>query len=204
LSVKRLGARFLQALSTLDLALLSHPLPAVRDHQREKMDEVAGDHDEYEFGTGIFGTGAELTRVGCAIPRRSDHAHNADYENLPVLRAVFPPEPHLGYARRVRKVHAGVVSRKTLTKPYLTPSSSASRLARARSGTGFVQTLERGLVVTLPTSKSSQDEAVEIVIPCPNMPTASCASMSLAPFGEVRIACEPIHMSRERDAKGAP
>ena len=39
-------------------------------------------------------------------------------------------------------------------------------------GTGYVQILERGLVVTLPTSKGSQDEAVEIVIPCPDMPTA--------------------------------
>ena len=40
------------------------------------------------------------------------------------------------------------------------------------SGTGYVQILDRGLVVTLPTSKGSQDEAVEIVIPCPDMPTA--------------------------------
>src|SRR5262245_24493653 len=40
------------------------------------------------------------------------------------------------------------------------------------SGPGYVQILGRGLVVTLPTSKGSQEEAVEIVIPCPDMPTA--------------------------------
>lgn len=40
------------------------------------------------------------------------------------------------------------------------------------SGSGFVQIRPRGLVVTLPTSKGAQDEAVEIVIPCPDMPTA--------------------------------
>jgi hypothetical protein len=35
-----------------------------------------------------------------------------------------------------------------------------------------VQIREHGLVVTLPTSKGSQEEAVEIVIPYPDMPTA--------------------------------
>ena len=37
------------------------------------------------------------------------------------------------------------------------------------SGSGFVQIRPRGLVVTLPTSKGAQEEAVEIVIPCPDM-----------------------------------
>jgi integrase len=43
-------------------------------------------------------------------------------------------------------------------------------------GVGFVTVDERGVVVTLAQSKSSQAEAVTVVIPCADMPTA-CASL---------------------------
>jgi integrase len=43
-------------------------------------------------------------------------------------------------------------------------------------GVGFVTLDERGVVVTLAQSKSSQAEAVTVVIPCADMPTA-CASL---------------------------
>jgi hypothetical protein len=41
------------------------------------------------------------------------------------------------------------------------------------TGSGFVELGERGVVVTLPTSKGSQDAAVEIVVPRSDMPTAA-------------------------------
>jgi integrase len=40
------------------------------------------------------------------------------------------------------------------------------------NGTGFVQIEERGVVVTLPTSKGSQEAAVTIVVPCQDMRSA--------------------------------
>jgi hypothetical protein len=44
--------------------------------------------------------------------------------------------------------------------------------AQQDEGAGFVKIEERGLVVTLPTSKGSQTEAVTIVVPCEDMRTA--------------------------------
>jgi integrase len=44
--------------------------------------------------------------------------------------------------------------------------------ARQGDGAGFVKIEERGLVVTLPTSKGSQTESVTIVVPCEDMRTA--------------------------------
>jgi site-specific recombinase XerC len=54
------------------------------------------------------------------------------------------------------------------------------------SGSGYVQILERGLVVTLPTSKGSRDEAVENVISCPDMPTACDALARWARVAELK------------------
>ena len=45
------------------------------------------------------------------------------------------------------------------------------------TGTGFLQLDERGIVVTLVQSKTSQADAVTIVVPCPDMP-AACAAIS--------------------------
>ena len=45
------------------------------------------------------------------------------------------------------------------------------------TGTGFLLLDERGIVVTLVQSKTSQAEAVTIVVPCPDMP-AACAAIS--------------------------
>jgi integrase len=45
-------------------------------------------------------------------------------------------------------------------------------------GTGTLQLDERGLVVTLNTSKGSQTEAASVVVPCPEMPTA-CAAVKV-------------------------
>ena len=44
------------------------------------------------------------------------------------------------------------------------------------SGTGYVSIEERGLVVTLPTSKGSQEAAVTVVVPCQDMRSA-CDAM---------------------------
>ena len=46
------------------------------------------------------------------------------------------------------------------------------------AGSGFIALEDRGLVVTLPTSKGSQAESETIVIPCPDMPTA-CDALAL-------------------------
>jgi integrase len=43
------------------------------------------------------------------------------------------------------------------------------------TGLGFLHIEERGLVVTLARSKGSQDAAVEVVVPCAEMPTACAA-----------------------------
>ena len=42
----------------------------------------------------------------------------------------------------------------------------------AGTGDGFVAMDERGLVITLLRSKSGRGEPVEIIVPCPDMPTA--------------------------------
>jgi integrase len=48
----------------------------------------------------------------------------------------------------------------------------------ARAGAGYIALEDRGLVVTLATSKGSQANAEKIVIPCPDMPTA-CDALAL-------------------------
>jgi integrase len=54
------------------------------------------------------------------------------------------------------------------------------------AGSGYVELGERGVVVTLPTSKRSQDAAVEIVVPCSDMPTASKALRRWAAIAKLR------------------
>jgi hypothetical protein len=59
------------------------------------------------------------------------------------------------------------------------------------AGSGFVELDARGVVVTLPTSKGSQEEAVEIVIPCPDMPTA-CDALARWAFVAKLQQGEPV------------
>jgi integrase len=49
---------------------------------------------------------------------------------------------------------------------------------KIETGIGTLRIDERGLVVTLNTSKGSQTEAATVVVPCPDMPTA-CAAVKL-------------------------
>jgi integrase len=49
---------------------------------------------------------------------------------------------------------------------------------RTGSGSGTLRIDERGLVVTLNTSKGSQTEAATVVVPCPDMP-AACAAVKV-------------------------
>jgi hypothetical protein len=51
---------------------------------------------------------------------------------------------------------------------------------------GFVTVDERGVVVTLAQSKSSQATAVTVVIPCADMPTA-CASLRTAGSSALKV-----------------
>jgi hypothetical protein len=53
-------------------------------------------------------------------------------------------------------------------------------------GAGFVKIEERGLVVTLPTSKGSQTEAVTIVVACEDMRTACDALERWAAIGDLQ------------------
>jgi hypothetical protein len=55
------------------------------------------------------------------------------------------------------------------------PHSGRRGLRDGAAVLGFLRTEERGLVVVLARSKGSQEDAVDVVVPCTEMPTASAA-----------------------------
>ena len=66
------------------------------------------------------------------------------------------------------------------------------------TGTGFVQIEERGVVVTLPTSKGSQEAAVTIVVPCQDMRSA-CDALERWPATANLAKGEPVFRSVNKE-----
>jgi integrase len=62
---------------------------------------------------------------------------------------------------------------------------------KVSTGTGTLCLDERGLVVVLKTSKSSQTEAASVVVPCPEMPTACAAVKTWATLAALQPG-EPV------------
>ncbi len=70
-------------------------------------------------------------------------------------------------------------------------------------GSGYVQLSERGLVVTCPTSKGSQEDAVQIAIPWPDKPTACEALPRWAAIAQLKPR-EPVFRWIDKGGTIAP
>jgi integrase len=75
--------------------------------------------------------------------------------------------------------------------------------AQQGDGAGFVTIAERGTVVTLPTSKGSQTEAVTIVVPCEDMRTACDALERWAAVAGLQPA-QPVFRPIDKGGTIAP
>ena len=65
------------------------------------------------------------------------------------------------------------------------------------TGTGTLRIDERGLVVTLNTSKGSQTEAASVVVPCPDMP-AACGAVKVWASMAALQSGEPVFRSIDK------